>query len=151
MLDAWPAVKKLCPHQVRLHRRLVFLVPFRCGRGHFGNISRRSDAHMFHALPTSCSVQSHDGSDVSPACLAMNVWCDFVMMDFSVVPLVVRRCVEDTTLCEDEGGKEHFIPTGCSVHLLLKASQTGYFGVILPCRLLLSYLSFPLGCLPSLR
>lgn len=38
----------------------------------------------------------------------------------SVVPLVVRRCVEDTTVCED-GGKEHFIPKGCSVHLLIKA------------------------------
>ena len=38
----------------------------------------------------------------------------------SVVPVVVRRCAEDTTICGDEG-EEHYIPKGSHVYLMIKA------------------------------
>eukprot|EP00752_Nemacystus_decipiens_P007756 g6931.t1 len=59
------------------------------------------------------SAEELRGLQFTEACLRET------LRKYSVVPLVVRRCIEDTTICE-EGGKEHFIPKGCSVHLLIK-------------------------------
>ncbi|CAM9382296.1 unnamed protein product [Ectocarpus sp. 12 AP-2014] len=69
-----------------------------------------------HAVPLTAPLPSAEdlrGLQFTEACLRES------LRKYSLVPLVVRRCVEDTTICE-EGGTEHFIPKGCSVHLLIK-------------------------------
>ncbi|CAN0335026.1 unnamed protein product [Pylaiella littoralis] len=61
------------------------------------------------------STEELRGLQFTEACLRET------LRKYSVVPIVSRRCVEDTTICEGEGGPEHFIPKGCSVSLLIKA------------------------------
>eukprot|EP00903_Cladosiphon_okamuranus_P015676 g14474.t1 len=68
-------------------------------------------------FPLDCPIPSPEelrGLQFTEACLRES------LRKYSVVPLVVRRCIEDTTICEDGGEKEHFIPKGCSILLLIK-------------------------------
>lgn len=47
------------------------------------------------------------------------------IIPLSVVPVVVRRCMKDTTICGAEG-EVHFIPRGASVFLMIKVSYADY-------------------------
>ncbi|CAM9495085.1 unnamed protein product, partial [Choristocarpus tenellus] len=59
------------------------------------------------------SVESLRALSFSEACLRE------ALRKYSIVPLVVRKCVEHTTIC-DKAGKEHAIPKGTVVMLMIK-------------------------------
>lgn len=77
-----------------------------------------------HQIPH-CLIQWQVLTHFFPLCFVLLMF--LLLNAVSVVPLVVRRCVEDTTITrggnEEEGKREeHFIPKGCSVFLMIKVS-----------------------------